>query len=283
MTEEVKEVVAEVVTEGVTEPESKELEAPKLSGVEEQAYKEGWRPKEEYTKDPSMWIPADEFMRRKPLFEKIDSLKSESYQSRKELQEVKKVMTDLVDHHKKVRETEYKRAVAELRAERNSAIDDRDPVRVELLDEQLDNLKEEKAVFEAQLKQEAKTQVQVAPTPEYVEWVKENTWYNTNKEMHDFADGIGVAYLKNKPDATPNEVFSYVSKQAKRAYPEAFSQPRSGRPSPVDSGANESRQSSKAADDLRLSPEEEDVARRFERRGIMTRKEYAAQLKKIKG
>lgn len=281
MTEEVKTEVTEVVEQT---QESQTVTEPQLSEVEQQAYKEGWRTKEEYsqdsTKDPSRWIPADEFMRRKPLFEKIDSLKQESYQSRKELQEVKKALNDLSDHHKKVRDNEYKRALDELKAQRRVAIEDSNIQVVEAIEERMDSLKEEKQEFDAQLKQEQQTQTKAGPTAEYVEWVKDNSWYNTNKEMHDFADSLGVSYLQSNPNATPNDVFSYVTKQTKRAYPDSFPEARKSRPSAVDSSTPEPRTSKK--DDLSLSPAEEEVARRFERRGIMTRAEYAKQLKKLK-
>ena len=89
MTEEVKQEVK------VEEPVKVVVEEVQLSDSESQAYKEGWRPEEEFTGDKAKWIPADEFMRRKPLFEKIDSLKSDSYHTRKELQEVKKTLTTL--------------------------------------------------------------------------------------------------------------------------------------------------------------------------------------------
>lgn len=278
MTEEVKQ---EEVKEVVVEPkeEVKQEEAVVLSETEKQAYKEGWRPEDEFSGEKSRWIPADEFMRRKPLFEKIESLKSDSYQSRKELQDIKKTLTTLADHHKKVRETEYEHAIQDLKMQRRVALEERDGAAIDVIEEKMDGLKQEKQEFDQQIKQEAKAVV--APTPEYVGWVKENTWYHTEKEMHDFADGVGASYLQSNPNATPDAVFSYVTKQAKRAFPEKFSSERAQSPSRVDSGTSSDGRPSPKTDDLKLSPDEEEVARRFEKSGIMTRKEYAAELKKV--
>ena len=275
MTEEVKQEVKVEVKEEVKEE-------VQLSDTENQAYKEGWRPEDEFTGDKVKWIPADEFMRRKPLFEKIDSLKSETYHTRKELQDVKKTLTTLAEHHKKVRQTEYQNALVELKAERRIALEERDGAAIERVEDRMDELKQEKQEFDRQVQAEQK-QVTVNPSPEFVGWVKDNSWYHTNKEMHDFADSIGATYLKNNPHVTPDDVFSHVTKQTKKAYPDEFSpeQKSSRKPSPVDSGDSESRPSSHKKDDYKMSAEETEVARRFEQAGIMSQKEYAAELKKI--
>jgi len=281
-----EEVVAgkeEAKVEAVVTPEVKE--APALTEVEQQAYKEGWRPQNEY-KDAAekAWIPADEFIRRKPLFEKIDSLKSDAYQTRRELQEVRKTLTTLADHHKKVRETEYQRAIDDLKGQRRAAMDDRDIKAVEHIEERMDEVKAEKQDFDRQVKEEVKANV--GPTEEFVSWVKDNGWYHTNKEMHDFADDVGAAYLRRNPQSSPNDVFVYVSKQAKRAFPETLGngngveEPKR-KPSPVDSSTSEGRSSSSGKDDYKLSSEELEVAKRFEASGVMTRKQYAEELRKF--
>jgi uncharacterized phage infection (PIP) family protein YhgE len=276
MTEEVKK--EEVVEE---KPQVTESTEPELSEVEQQAYKEGWRPKEQFAGDEGKWIPADEFMRRKPLFERIDSLKSETFQTRKELTDLKKTMKELADHHKRVRETEYQRAIDDLKAQRRLALRESDVEAVEAIEEKMDQVKTEKVEFEAQQKAEQKQQAQVGPTPEFVQWVQENPWYNTNKEMHDFAEATGAAYIGSKPNASPKEVFEYVNKQTRRAFPETFESARARRPSPVDSGETTSSRPSR--DDFKLSPVEEEVARRFEESGAMTRKQYIEELKRTRG
>ena len=278
MTEEIKEVAPVIETAPVVEQAEVQTKA-ELSEPEQQAFKEGWRPKDEYKGEESKWIPADEFMRRKPLFEKIDSLKSETYTTRKELQNIKKTLDSLAQHHQKVRETEYNRALADLKTERKIALNERDIEAVEVIEEKLDALKEDKTKFEQQIR--AERQVKVAPTPEFVDWVKDNGWYHTDKEMHDFADSIAASHLSKNPASSPKEIFEYVNKQTKRAFPDSFKQEqRNSRPSPVDSGDNGSRPSSRE-NEFKLSPEEDEVARRFERSGIMSRKEYAIELRKI--
>ena len=75
---------------------------------EQQAKEQGWKPKEEYQGDPSKWRPAKEFLDRGELFSKIDTLGREP-------KETKKALQMLQQHHSKVREVEYNKAVAELK------------------------------------------------------------------------------------------------------------------------------------------------------------------------
>ena len=75
---------------------------------EEEAREQGWKPQDEYEGDPNKWRPAKEFVERGELFGKIDSLG-------KELKETRKALKMLQDHHSKVKETEFDRAVTELK------------------------------------------------------------------------------------------------------------------------------------------------------------------------
>ena len=76
---------------------------------ESEAREQGWRPKEEFEGDPEKWRPAKEFVERGELFGKIDTLG-------KELKETKKALKMLQEHNSKVKETEFKRAVEELKS-----------------------------------------------------------------------------------------------------------------------------------------------------------------------
>ena len=75
---------------------------------EDQAREQGWKPKEEFEGDPEKWRPAKEFVERGELFNKIDSMG-------KELKETRKALKMLQEHHAKVKEIEFKRAVEELK------------------------------------------------------------------------------------------------------------------------------------------------------------------------
>src|SRR3990172_13012748 len=99
MIEEIKVVEPEVkVPEVVAEPETKEP-----SEMEQRAMSMGWRPKDEWRGDEVDFIEAGEFVRRKPLFDKIDS-------TNKRLRDVEQSLNQLAHHHAQVKETEFQRA-----------------------------------------------------------------------------------------------------------------------------------------------------------------------------
>lgn len=50
-----------------------EEKAPEYTKIELEAMDMGWRPKSEFNGDEDDFIDAKEFVRRKPLFDKIDS------------------------------------------------------------------------------------------------------------------------------------------------------------------------------------------------------------------
>jgi hypothetical protein len=76
---------------------------------------------------------------------------------------------------------------------------------------------------------EAPQQVQSNPeeNPEFLEWIADNPWYNSDRELRVDADAFGISYRQNNPDASPQEVFDYVSKKIKQANPDKFEAPRS--------------------------------------------------------
>src|SRR5882757_6572959 len=99
-----------------------QAEAPQSaepSPVETSARELGWVPKEEYEGDETRWLDAGEFVRRQPLFEKIEK-------QNRELKEIKRTVAQFAQHHAKVRETEYQRAIANLEAQKVAAFEDGD-------------------------------------------------------------------------------------------------------------------------------------------------------------
>ena len=270
----------QVTPQSEIKPEVVADTTPQLSDIEQGAYKEGWRPKEEYEGPVEKWIPADEYMRRKPLFERIDGLKSESFHVRRELQETKKALNTLMDHHKKVRETEYKRAMEELKAARREALEHDNYEQADKIEERLDEIKDEHKEFNRQVQQQAQITPQ-GPSPEFVEWVKDNSWYHTDRRMHNFADTIGREFMIENPNAPQSELFKHVTKEVKETFADKFKPKTStSRPSPVDSGDTETPPARQSRDSYQLSAEEEQVAKRFEDLGVMTRKQYVEELKK---
>lgn len=253
------------------EPQETEITAPQVEvdPYEETARSQGWRPKEEWDGAPHEWRPAKEFVERGELFSKIHDLKSENKQIREALQ-------SLNVHHQKVRETEFKRALQQLREEKKAALQEGDADKLLQVEEAMDILKE-KQQEESVAKQPAKA---AGPTPTFQSWVQANTWYLNDAELREYADTIGVGYFSRNQDKTEAEVYEHVLKQVKKTYPEKFKGKAPTAPS-VEGGSSGAPSSKK--DTFTLSEEEERVMKTFVRQGIMTADEYKAELKRVKG
>lgn len=260
------------VTEVTQETKAPEQEAPQLSPVEARAIEMGWRPKEEFDGNPEDFIDASEFVRRKPLFEKIDNVG-------KELRETKKALKALQLHHQQVKEVEFKKALQQLREEKKAALEAGDADKLIEIDDQIAEARAIQTQTKNRLTEEA-----AQPHEGFIAWVNRNSWYNDNAELKIVADQIGTAYAASNPDKDPDTILKYVETRVKKLYPENFSNPNKSRPSAVEGGTSTPAIKPKnSTDDYPLSDEERKVMMTFVRQGVMTKDEYITQLKQIKG
>lgn len=248
------------------EQQNQEVHVPT---IEDRAKEQGWRPKEEYEGDPDKWVSAETFVAKGELIDRIESLG-------KELKNTKKAMDMLKDHHKKVKESEFQRAVEYLKSQKKAAYENGDVDAIMEIDDKIAEVRETQKK-QADLVEDTEESTQ---HPDFVNWVRTNKWYESNADMREEADAIGVAYAK-RTKASPNEVLTYVEKQIKKLYPEKFTNPNRNKPSSVEGGGSSS--STKAKEfDIELSDEERQVMNSFVRSGVMTKEEYLAELKKMR-
>lgn len=266
MTEEV--IVTPEVTEQTTnQPE--QTQTTQSDSYESLAREQGWKPKEEYEGDPEKWRPAKEFVERGELFGKIDSMG-------KELKETRKALKMLQEHHTKVKETEYKRAVDELKALQKKHLEEGNSDGYLETTELLTDLKAEQKAREV-VTQNTPTQVD----PRFTEWVSLNKWYTANPEMRQYADVVGLGYAQQNPNLDPEDVLQYVTAQVKARYRDKFVNPNRTKPSPVE-GANTT-SSPKKESGIELTDDERRVMNTFVRANVMTKEEYISQLKSMRG
>lgn len=239
---------------------------PQLTAAEQKAMEQGWVPQDQWEGDPEQWRPAKEFLDRGELFKKIED-------QNRTIKEFKRALDDLKQHHSKTRETEYSRALQALKAQKKTALEEGDADTVIKLDDQIDLVKEE----QQKLKQQA--QVQDAPVvdPEFTQWVEKNSWYESSQPMRAYADALGrdLAFK----GLTPSQVLKEVEKQVRLEFPNKFTNPNRNKPGAVEGSTNKG---GRSGDDVVLSDEERRVMQRFVRTGVMSEKEYIAELKRIK-
>lgn len=243
-----------------------------LSAIEQKAIEMGWRPKEEFDGDETDFIDATEFVRRKPLFDKIEH-------QNKELKEVKKVLRSLQDHHVKVKETEFQRAVDLLKAQKKQAYEEGDTDRIIEVDDQIADMRAQRT---AQAKAVEVTETAQQIHPDFANWVSQNGWYAQDKSLRKFADSLGVSYAEDNPHLTPNEVLKFVTSKVKQAYPEKFTNPNKTKPAAVD-GGTQSTKVKQSNGSFQLTEEETRVMNQFVRAGILTKEQYIKDVQSMRG
>lgn len=246
---------------------------PEASPVEDQARDLGWVPKEEYVGDEHKWLDAGEFVRRQPLFEKIEK-------QNRELKEIKRTVAQFAQHHAKVRETEYQRALDELKAQKVAAFEEGDAKAIVEIDEQIATTKAAKDQFVAE---QAQAVVQEAQTihPEFAAWSSRNPWYTNDPAMKAYADTVGrqVAAGGGK---TPAEVLKEVEKQVRENFPTKFKNPNREKPGAVE--GTSSRGGNKNDAGYTPTDFEARVAEKFVKQGLYKSKEdYYKELKLLNG
>ena len=235
---------------------------------EDQAREQGWRPKEEFEGDPEKWKPAKEFVERGELFGKIDGLG-------KELKETRKALKMLQEHHTKVKEVEYKRAVDELKALQKRHLEEGNSDGYLEASELLTDLKAE------QKAREAVSAAQPAQTdPRFSSWIDANPWYTKDPDMREYADVVGLGYANKHPGIDPEDVLKYVSVQVKSFFKDKFKNPNRERPSAVEGNSTPSA-SNKSS--FELTDDERRVMNTFVRQNILTKDEYISQVKAMRG
>ncbi len=236
------------------------------TSIEDTAKAQGWRPIEEFDGDKSKWVSAETFVAKGELIGKIETLG-------KKLKDADKAIKMLTEHHQKVKESEFKRAVDYLKAQKKQAYETGDVDKIIEIDEKILEAKE------AQKNIPKDEEVKPDVHPSFQKWQEENSWYTTDSEMRQDADAFGNAYAANNPNKDPEEVLEYVTRKIKKLYKDKFENPNRVKASAVEGGGN--RQES-TNDSFQLSEEEKKVMNTFIRMGVMSKEDYIKELKKVK-
>jgi len=244
--------------------EQQEAPPPELSPAEQEAVSLGWQPKEQFESDPKnegkRWRSAEDFLDRKPLFDKID-------QQGRELKDVKKALQHLANQNRLVEEMAYKKAIEQLKAQKKAALEEGEHELVVEIDDRIADLKTQAAQPPPQPQPQQ-------PHPEFQRWVDRNEWYVKDTKLRNIADGIGLSLAREgKP---PQEIMQEVEQQIKNLYPDRFGGKRVP-PNPEGSGGR--RQSNGSVENM-LSAEERRIMNTIVNTGV-PKDEYLKQFAAI--
>lgn len=256
----------EVVVENQEQNTEAQSSEPQYTETELRAMEQGWVPKDQYS-GPNKWRDAEDFLDRGELFKKLD-------QQNKRLSTYDQTLQDLKKHHEKVRETEYKRALATLREEKKAALNDGDADAVVDIDDRIAELREEAKRVETA----PAVNTNVEPDPRFMIWVNKNPWYNNDKAMKVYADEVGQKMALS--GANPQEILMEVERRVKREFPERFNNPNRDKPGAVEGGTSKS---GGRKESFTLTSEETRAMHRFVNAGVLTKEQYIAEIKASRG
>jgi len=246
-------------------------QAPQPTETEQRAMEMGWRPKSEFDGDEDSFIDAKEFVRRKPLFDKIET-------QSKEIKNVRKAIDALQQHYTAREAAAVENALAKLRTARQTAISDSDGESFEAIDTEIKRVEKESQRLKA-LEQVQPEQVAQEIHPEFAAWTNRNRWYNTDEDMRSWADGKGVK-LANE-GKTPSEVLQELEKAVKKTFPQKFVNPNKSSAPDVENGSRGT--SSSKSDGFEMTEQERKIMNTLVSSKTMTKEKYIADLKAIKG
>ncbi len=257
--------------------QEQEQQAPTLTPAEDRAMKMGWRPQDEWDGDPDDWVDAKEFIGRQKLYDRISD-------SNKELKQLKSAMEEFKKHHERVKQSEYERALQELRAEKKQILESGSADDLIAIDDKIDEAKEK--LREAK---QAPKQPEIDPQAQRVleQWMESNQWYRKDLDMKEEADYIGFKFVQDQQRTsgvvpTPEEVLQRITREMRKRHPEQFMNPRKNDAPKVEGEGTQQRTPSKSSNVV-LSEDEERVMKRLVRSGVMTEEQYKADIKKMQG
>ena len=250
------------------EQQTESVEQPKADPYESKALEMGWRPKEEWDGPDEDFIDAKEFVRRQPLFEKIE------HQS-KAIKQIEKAFEALKTHHTKVKEAEYERALKTLKEARKEALREGETDRALAYEEKIEEVEEQKEAFD---RDASAVNIPKEPEahPDFVAWKQQNSWYTRDTELKEFADTYGMSLARQGKD--PKEVLEAVAKRVKQAFPEKFRNPNRDKASAVEAPSRRAAQT----DSFEMSEEQVRIIKTIVRSGAKTVVEHNKPLKRVK-
>jgi hypothetical protein len=263
-----------VVDEEVDQPgddgDGAQVKEPEYTKIELEALEMGWKPKSEFDGEEDDFIDAKEFVRRQPLFDKIES-------NSKELKAVRKALEQFKKHYGSVEQAAYQRALNELKAARREALTNSDGDAFDKFDDQIKKVEADAAAARIVAEQPVAEEPQVPQ--EFILWKQKNTWYDRKEHMRVYADKLGIDFRNQ--GLNPQQILNRVETEIRSVFPHEFRNPNKDNAPDVESSRKQQPRSNGKDSEYPLSQEERQTMMSFERQGVMTRQEYIKSLREV--
>lgn len=191
--------------------------------AESRAKRLGWVPLEDFKGDPNKHRSAEEFLERGetllPIL-KRDNDKLHEGMSRLErrLADQEKTFGQFAEFATKAEERAYKRALSELEAKRDAAIETADVNAAKSAQRQIDELNKDAAA----VPKVTKTEEQPAVDPTVSAWIRENDWFDKDPALRGFALKVFDRLEKATPGRAKSEMLAETKQKVMEKFPEDF-------------------------------------------------------------
>jgi len=232
-----QEVEVEKKNDAPLEKVAEVIEEVQIDPIVEKASKTGWTNKEAWVeagKDPDEWVDAAEFVRRKPLFDRL-------HKQEKALKDKDARIEAISKHAAKVAEMTRKKTIAELEAKRDQAVEVGDVDAFKKADKELKEVEQEYTPEPAKQEQEIPVEVQ-----EFAK--KHEKWFEKDEDMTDYAIARAKKYADQGlalKDSLPK-----VEEDVRRAFSHKFTNPNKEKPAAVGANSGERRPKTYGYNDL---------------------------------
>jgi hypothetical protein len=195
----------------------------------------GWKPRDEYSGPPDKWKPAEDFVadlenpailrdRYKTLDGRYGRLENEVRGVRTKLEEATSTIVTLTNMTRTAEERAYKRAKAELQAERDKAVASGDTDAFRVADRKLEDLEATKpAAPPAAATSAAPTPDPAATAAVQAFYARNGSWYGRDPALTKEADALHVGLLSQRPDLTVEQNLAEVERRMPILFPDRFS------------------------------------------------------------
>lgn len=261
------------------EGQEQEPQERTYSFEEQRAMQHGWTPKDQWEGPEEDWISAKQFNERGDLFGRIAK-------DKKELTELRGVVSELVQTNRKNYDEGFKAGLAQLRAERKAAIEEGDAQKAFDIEDKIDELKEEHAQKRQQFEEKIAQQKQ-PENPVFDAWHANNQWYLQDGTATTYANEIMQETMQQaRLTGTQVEypkVLQEIARKVRQKFPEKFGRVKGDSPpGPVESGRRgENKDTESEGSTKGMTEQERSIMRNIMKATGMSQKEYLAEQHKF--
>ena len=195
-----------------------------VNDTEARARRLGWVPLEDFKGDPAKHRSAEEFLERGesmlPLLKRDnDRLHDGMTKLERRLEEQSRTFAQYVEFATKGEERAYKRALSELEAKRDSAIETADVNAARQAQRQIDELNKD-AMQAPKPVPKPEEAPQVDPVVQ--SWISENTWFDKSPSLRAYSVEVFGELERQFPGKSRSELLAETKQKTMDRFPEKF-------------------------------------------------------------